>query len=198
MREVILSRDMSDPSSVNQDLTGYISVDIEASGPTPGEYSILAIGAVSLVDSARTFYVELKPASDRADPEAMAVHGLSLEDLGRTGAEPAEAIRRFDTWCRALAAPGHSPVFVAYNAAFDWMFLNDAFQRTVGHNPFGYAPLDLRAWYAGQSGAHWQHIHFDDLADRYLGGRRRTHNALDDARVQADLFRALLGSSVAV
>jgi uncharacterized OsmC-like protein len=39
----------------------YISVDIEASGPIPGDYSILSIGACSVIDVRKNFYVELKP-----------------------------------------------------------------------------------------------------------------------------------------
>ena len=39
----------------------YVSVDIEASGPIPGEYSMLAIGACLVDDDAATFSATLKP-----------------------------------------------------------------------------------------------------------------------------------------
>ncbi|RXD91723.1 DNA polymerase III subunit epsilon, partial [Xanthomonas perforans] len=53
----------------------FVSVDIEASGPIPGEFSLLSIGAV-LVDRPETsFYLELKPEDTRHDPEALAVTG---------------------------------------------------------------------------------------------------------------------------
>jgi ribonuclease T len=51
----------------------YIVVDVEASGPTPGQYSLLSIGACTPGGSRQTFYVELQPDSDVFTPEAMEV-----------------------------------------------------------------------------------------------------------------------------
>jgi hypothetical protein len=45
----------------------------------------------------------------------------------------------------------------------------------------------------GQSGEPWETIRLNDLLDRHLRGRRLSHNALEDARDQAALLRALLG-----
>ena len=172
------------------DPRAYISVDIEASGPNPGSYALLAIGACNVADPSRTFYVELKPTSMNHQAEAMAVHGLSLDELSRRGLDPAEAMARFEAWALAQVPEGSAPIFVAYNAPFDWMFIQDAFQRTLGRNPFGHAPLDIRALYMGQSGAAWDAIRLDDLFDHYLGGRRLSHNALEDALDQAALLGA--------
>jgi DNA polymerase III epsilon subunit-like protein len=174
------------------DLRAYISVDIETTGPSPSLHALLAIGACSVADPTRTFYVELKPTSAIVEAEAMAVHGLSLEQLSRTGIDQPEAMRRFEAWTLALAPKGAAPVFVSYNAPFDWMFVNDAFHRTLGHNPFGHAALDIRALHMGQSGTPWESIRLSDLFDRHLHGRRLSHNALEDARDQALLLRALL------
>src|SRR3990172_3572024 len=157
------------------DLRAYVSVDIETSGPSPTLHALLPIGA-------------------RSEAEAMAVHGLSLEDLSRSGLDQPEAMRRFEAWTLALVPEGAAPVFVSYNAPFDWMFINDAFHRTLGRNPFGHAALDIRALYMGQSGAAWETIRLNDLLDRHLRGRRLSHNALEDARDQAALLRALLGA----
>ena len=175
------------------DLRAYVSVDIEASGPSPSLHALLAIGACSVADLSRTFYVELKPTSLRSEAEAMAVHGLSLEDLSRSGLDRPEAMRRFEAWTLALVPAGAAPVFVSYNAPFDWMFINDAFHGTLGRNPFGHAALDIRSLSMGQSGEAWGTIRLNDLLDRHLRGRRLSHNALEDARDQAALLRALLG-----
>ena len=48
----------------------YISVDVETAGPIPGEYSMLSIGACVADNSDYSFYVELKPINDNADPAA--------------------------------------------------------------------------------------------------------------------------------
>lgn len=174
------------------DLTPYLSVDVEASGPIPGLYSLLSIGACRVADPSQTFYAELKPESRRADPEAMAIHNLDLDALAQTGLEPREAMARFEEWTLSQMPAGTSPIFVSYNAPFDWMFINDAFHRTLGRNPFGHFPLDIRAFFMGMSGEAWGSIRFDNLADAYLARRRRNHNALEDALAQGELFRHLL------
>jgi DNA polymerase III epsilon subunit-like protein len=175
------------------DLRPYVSVDIETSGPSPTLHALLAIGACSVADPTRTFYVELKPTSSIVEAEAMAVHGLSLEELSHSGIDQPEAMRRFEAWTLALVPQGATPVFVSYNAPFDWMFVNDAFHRALRRNPFGHAALDIRALHMRQSGTPWESIRLSDLLDRHLGGRRLSHNALEDARDQALLLRALLG-----
>ena len=56
----------------------YVSVDVEASGPIPGEYSLLSIGACSIFEPRSSFYVELKPLNNNFTEEAMSIHHLSL------------------------------------------------------------------------------------------------------------------------
>lgn len=65
----------------------YISVDVEADGPIPGDYSMTALGAVvagyrtsegelvkfDVTAEKNRFYTEIKPISDLWVPEAMAV-----------------------------------------------------------------------------------------------------------------------------
>jgi hypothetical protein len=50
----------------------YIMIDIDADGPIPGDYSMIAIGAV-VVDEMldKTFYGQLKPISDKYFPEVL-------------------------------------------------------------------------------------------------------------------------------
>ena len=47
----------------------YIMVDIEADGPIPGDYSMIALGAVLVEDNLhQQFYGLLKPISDQYIP----------------------------------------------------------------------------------------------------------------------------------
>jgi DNA polymerase III epsilon subunit-like protein len=176
------------------DLRSYISVDVEASGPGPGLYSMLSLGGCSVADPSQTFYAELRPTSDKVDAGAMATHGLNLEDLKRSGVDLSEAMARFESWVLRTVPAAHKPIFVSYNAPFDWMFVNDGFLRALGRNPFGHAPLDIRAFVMGQTRQAWISIRLEDLLDHHLAGRRLSHNALEDAQLQAELFRALMGS----
>jgi DNA polymerase III epsilon subunit-like protein len=169
-----------------------VSVDVETAGPTPGQYSLLSIGACLVDDPDRSFYIELKPVNDAADPHALAITGLSLEHLAETGVEPAQAMREFEEWVVREVPAGTMPVFTAFNAPFDWMFVHDYFQRYLGRNPFGHAALDMKAYYMGMTGVSWARTSMRHLAPRYLAGKGLSHNALDDARDQARLFRAVL------
>ena len=81
----------------------FVSVDVETSGPIPGEYSLLSIGACEVYNEEQTFLCELKPISQKADPEALRVTGLSLEKLEQTGLAPNDAMRRFADWLEGLA-----------------------------------------------------------------------------------------------
>jgi len=172
----------------------FVSVDIEASGPSPSRYAILSIGACLVDDPSRGFYAELRPWSREADPTAMQVHGLSLDELAVRGEEPAEALRRFEDWL-AAETDGQTPTFVGHNAAFDWMFVADAFHRYLGHNPFGHAPVDIKSFFAGLTGESWSRTGLQQIAAHFGEKGTLPHHALEDARIQARLFAAMLRRS---
>ncbi|HEX9990345.1 MAG TPA: 3'-5' exonuclease [Chloroflexia bacterium] len=170
----------------------FVSVDVETAGPNPGLYSLLSIGACLVAEPERTFYVELQPVNSNAEKEALAVHGLSLEKLRVAGVPPADAMAQFEAWLAREIPPPVRPLFVAFNAPFDWMFVHDYFHRFLGRNPFGHNAIDIKAYYMGLSGSSWAETGLDKLLPRYVGPAKLTHNALDDAKDQAAIFRVLL------
>lgn len=167
----------------------FVSVDIESSGPIPGEYSMLSIGAC-LVDAPDTVFDRtLKPLNRNADPEALAVTGLTLEVLELSGMEPQQAMTEFGWWVSA-ACPGDAvPVFVGLNAPFDWSFVNYYFHRFCGSNPFGFTALDIKAYYMGVTGSSWRDTRSSVMDSRLRPTERGNHNALQDCVYQAELFR---------
>ncbi len=176
-------------------LEAYVSVDVEAAGPNPSQYSLLSIGACLVSDPQCTFYVELQPVNGNFTPEALVVSRLSLEELAEGGLPPAEALACFEAWLAAEVPPAHQPIFVAFNAPFDWMFVNDYFHRFLGRNPFGHAALDLKAFYMGLTGVRWSETSMRYVAARYLANRQLTHHALRDAQDQAELFQKMLAEA---
>jgi len=166
----------------------YFSVDVETSGPVPGRYALLSIGACRVDDPSVAFYSELDPGDAEIDPEALEVSGLCPEGLAETGEAPAAALARFAEWVEAATPPGGRPVFVAFNAPFDWMFVAEALHRHVGRNPFGHAALDIKALAMGAGGLAWDATSLASVAARFGGEARLPHHALEDARLQADLF----------
>jgi DNA polymerase III epsilon subunit-like protein len=169
----------------------YVSVDVETAGPNPADYALLSIGACLVDDPEQTFYVELQPVTDRSVPEALEISGLSLERLARDGLPPAQAMGDFAAWLQRVVPPNRLPVFVGFNAAFDWMFVADYFHRYLGHNPFGHTALDIKAFYMGLSGVAWSETTKAALAARFPDHPTLTHHALQDALDQAALFRRM-------
>lgn len=172
----------------------YISVDVEAAGPVPGLYSMLALGACVVHRPDEAFYAELRPITDAFVPEALRVGGLSMERLREEGRDPAEVMAAFGRWVRERATGGRRPVFVGFNSSFDWAFVNWYFQRFVGENPFGIGGIDIKAYYMGLVGCTWGHTSSSRLPLHFKSALPHTHNALDDARAQAETFVKLLAA----
>lgn len=171
----------------------WVSVDVEASGATPSVGSMLSVGACLVADPDQSIYLELKPIPGRPwSAEAEAVHHLPRRRLEAEGLEPAEAMRRLAAWLAGIAE-GRPPVLVGWNAAFDWLFIADYFVRYVGSNPFGVAPLDMKAFAMGRLHLRqWSQTRREALVARYAEAGPLSHHALDDAVHQAVLFRRLL------
>lgn len=170
----------------------YISVDIEAAGPSPSRYSLLSVGACPVYQPEVALYLELQPVGDLYTEDAERVSGLSLEHLRATGLPPSEAMARLEEWVLEVLPQGHTPVFVGFNAPFDWMFVCDYFHRYLGRNPFGYSALDIKSLYMGVARVEWGDTGFQAVAGRYGLEPTLTHNALADARDQAALLRSVL------
>jgi len=170
----------------------FISVDVETAGSNPVQFSLLSIGACLVDDPDVGFYVELKPLHQRATAQALEITGLSLEELTITGVEPVLAMQRFADWLGEVVPAGHVPVFAGFNAPFDWMFVDCYFHQFIGDNPFGHSALDIKSYFMGKMMSSWAETSMRHLSPRYLSGRALSHNALGDARDQAELFRAIV------
>jgi ribonuclease T len=169
----------------------FVSVDVETSGPIPGEFSLLTLGACDVDRDELTYSCTLRPLNQNADPEALAATGLSLSELARTGTDPAEAMNDFAQWLQSLSAKGDRLVFVGFNAPFDWSFVNYYFHRFRRDNPFGFSALDIKAYYMGATGCAWGDTR-SSLMSKHLQPRRApNHDALEDALYQAELFRLI-------
>lgn len=171
-----------------------VSVDIEASGNGPSTGSLLSIGACLVDDPSNGIYLELRPQPDRPWSEsAERIHGLDQGRLEREGLEPAQAMQRLADWLTTTIGDAR-PIFVGFNAPFDWMFVADYFWRYLGRNPFGVSALDLKSYYMAKHGVEsWEETRRVHI-DAGLGiDPDHNHHALDDAKGQAVLARLLLG-----
>ena len=185
---------MNDKNSTIYKNELYISVDVEAAGPVPAEYSMLSIGACVVGSPEVSFYIELKPINDRFIPEALAVCGFSLEQLKISGIEPGKGMKSFYEWIEDKATD-LMPVFIGFNAPFDWQFINWYFHVFLGSNPFGINAIDIKAYYMGFSGSIWINTSSSRLPSWLQPADHKKHNALDDAIAQAEIFSRLLSAS---
>lgn len=186
------NRVFQDPHRLAATLPAFISVDVETAGPYPGNFALLSIGACSVIQPDRTFYVELQPDRLESTGEAMLVSGLSLDQLARDGMPPEKALADFEAWALSITPRGMRPIMVAFNAAFDWMFINDYFHRYLGRNPFGHSALDIKALYMGAKAVPWDETSFNKISTNYGGSEHLQHNALQDALEQGALFHRIL------
>ena len=172
----------------------YFSVDIESSGPIPGKFSMLSLGACLVTDPGKHFYVELQPISDEFVARALEVSGFNLEALKKSGKSPIEGMQHFARWVHETAAGGH-PVFVGFNGCFDWQFVNWYCLQFAGANPFGFGGVDIKSFYMGLTGKPWSATTSSQLPQEYRPDSQQTHNALDDAKAQASIFRKMLAAA---
>jgi DNA polymerase III epsilon subunit-like protein len=170
----------------------YIVVDIEASGPTPDRYAMLSLGAATVGQQQESFYIEFKPDSEGYQEESLSICGLSMEELKETGIPAPEGMKQFADWVNNVTPDGHSPVFTAFNAPFDWMYVNTYFHRYLSYNPFGHKALDIKALYMGLFQVPFLATSHYHICQHYGLTSSLSHHALEDALQEADLLQKLL------
>ena len=160
----------------------YIMVDIEADGPIPGDYSMIALGAVLVEDGLQQqFYGLLKPISDQYIPQALAVSGFSREDTLSFN-NPEHVMKDFAKWISKVSKD--RPIFISDNNGFDWMFVCWYFHHFTGSNPFGFSSQNLGSLYKGVVKDTFQSF-------KHLRKTAHTHNPVDDAKGNAEALLAL-------
>lgn len=176
----------------------YFSADIETDGPIPGPYSMLAFGIVvaGTFDGKlfrrpverQTFYRELRPISSQFQTEALRINGLDRNRLLQSGEDPAGAMRDAADWISKVAGGGE-PVLVAYPLSFDWTWLYWYFMNFLEVSPFNHSRcFDIKTAYAVKAQVPIAGAGRAKLPEKLLPAAPHTHNALDDALEQAEIF----------
>ena len=182
----------------------YISIDCEATGPVPGLYNLVSIGAVPVVPEGNrhrvmedVLYLEFKPEFPGFQREAMRIHGITRRHLEKEGVEAKEGMTTLRKWALGWRTTKRTQlVFVGHNAPFDWSFISYYFTYTKVRNPFGYKALDTKSLAMGKLDIPWLMTnkdvlskHLSDLGSEDKGAK---HRADYDARYQARLLAGLL------
>ncbi|EEC7392729.1 exonuclease domain-containing protein [Escherichia coli] len=167
----------------------FISVDIETSGPIVGEHSMLTLGACLAYQPEVSFSVMLKPISNESVADALEVTGLTMAEAEKKGLPPVEAMSQFAAWISNNLPKDSTAVFVGLNAPFDWGFVNYYFLKYLENNPFGFTALDIKALFMGVMGCSWYETRSSAIDKIVSPSQKGDHDALHDAKYQAELFR---------
>lgn len=173
----------------------YIDVDVEADGK-PGYGSLLSIGAIAI--GGEQFYIELKPDSELWVPNQRQFceqHNLTRKRLMHEGQEANKAITKFYDWTHhQMQITDKAPVFSAFNAGFDFGFIDLYLLKAGLQNPYGVSPFDLKSATQGLSDTwDWRQTSKGNLPTALLPDGDFTHNALEDAIYQQKIHFALAG-----
>ena len=174
----------------------YVSTDVETDGPIPGPHSMLSFGSAAFRPSGElvsTFSANLQtldgaaahPATQRFwddNPEAYQATRTSIE-------APEVALPRYLAWVKSL--PG-KPVFVAYPAGFDFLFVYWYLIRFAGESPFSFSALDIKTYAMALLRCEYRESSKRNMPRRWFADLPHTHVALDDAIEQGHLFCNML------
>lgn len=178
----------------------YVSTDVEADGPIPGPHSMLSFASAAYTAEkalAGTFSanLELLPGAT-GHPETMAFWEKNRPawEATRTSLElPEAAMQRYVKWVDAL--PG-TPVFVAYPAAYDFLFVYWYVIRFVGRSPFSHSALDVKTYAMVMLKTGYRESTKRNMPKRWFDPLPHSHVALDDAIEQGALFCNMLAENL--
>ena len=96
---------------------------------------------------------------------------------------------RYLAWVKSL--PG-KPVFVAYPAGFDFLFVYWYLMRFAGESPFSHSALDIKTYAMAMLKTGYRDSTKRNMPKRWFDDMPHTHVALDDAIEQGALFCNML------
>lgn len=175
-----------------------ISIDIETDGPSPSANSMIALGAVAFSGDGKElgdFYANIRPQLGHY-PDADTSKWWDkqfekfpkLRELMSTPApeKAYDALIRFEAWFLSF---GLKPVALTYPTwDFAWVFYY--LHRFLGRCKLGINSLDAKSYaWAILGGESFGQITKKNMPKWWFGaGLRNPHFALEDARVQGQMF----------
>jgi hypothetical protein len=177
----------------------YVSTDVETDGPIPGPHSMLSFASAAYRADKTiigTFSANLHLlAGATGHPETMAWWQSQPEAWAETRRDlqqPAVALPAYVAWVKGL--PG-KPVFVAYPAGFDFLFVYWYMIRFASESPFSFSALDMKTFAMALLRSEYREATKRNMPRRWFDDLPHTHKALDDAIEQGALFCNMLAEN---
>lgn len=176
-----------------------VSTDIETDGPIPGIYSMLSLGSAAYTKNKEllstfegNFNLLPEAISDPdtmkwwgTQPEAWAEHRKNIQ-------EPVLIMKNYVKWLKEL--PG-KPVFVAYPAGFDFLFVYWYLIKFAGESPFSFSALDIKSYASAVLKCDYRDATKRNMPKSWFDDLPHTHKALDDAIEQGAMFCNMLAEN---
>lgn len=173
------------------DNSTYISIDVEATGPIPGVFSMISLGAAAYdsdgncLDTFEVNIEELPDALRDASTMEFWAHNKEAWDYAtQDPQDPHKAIEAFAVWLESF----NKPTAVAYPAGFDFTHVFWYLHKFAKRSPLSFSCLDIKSYAAALLNIPYRRVTKNDMPDSWFSSRPHTHKALDDALEQGDLF----------
>lgn len=178
----------------------FISVDVETTGAVPGLYSMIDLGACSVLDLSNTFSASLVELPDAGWSNETRQFWLRNEHNRRILTEIQEKARpiedvmyEFRVWLEQFKAP----VLISHPITFDFSFINYYWWYVFrSEPPFGWGGCDIKTLgmtvMKSKFRASTKRVMAKKLPECFQRGMPHTHRGVDDAREQAFLFTKLM------
>jgi len=177
----------------------YVSTDVETDGPIPGPNSMLSLGSAAYLDDktlVSTFSANLETLPGaQGDEKTMAwwrSQPKAWKACRKDLRSPEEVMVEYVRWLKEL--PGR-PVFVAYPAGFDFLFVYWYLIRFAGESPFSHSALDIKTFAMVLLGVGYRDAVKRNMPRSWFDPHRHTHVALDDAIEQGAMFCNMLAEA---
>ncbi len=170
----------------------FVSTDVESDGPIPGPNSMLSFASAAYQPDKKlvsTFSANLETLPGASgDPNTMAwwqKNQAAWDACRKNPEQPEAAMARYLTWVKGL--PGR-PVFVAYPAGYDFLFVYWYLIRFTGESPFSHSALDIKTYAMAMLRKGYRDSTKKNMPSHWFDQFPHTHVALDDAIEQGALF----------
>lgn len=170
----------------------YVSTDVETDGPIPGPHSMLSLGSAAysadgtLISTYEATFELLAGAAGHPETMAWWDRNRKAWRAARQNPRSAEVVMpEYAAWVKSL--PG-KPVFVAYPAGFDFLFVYWYLIQFAGESPFSHSALDVKTLAMALMNSEYREATKRNMPRRWFDRKPHTHRALDDALEQGNLF----------
>lgn len=184
---------------MNQIFEIYVSTDVEADGPIPGQNSMLSFGSAAYSADKKligTFSANLETLpGGKPNEKTMqwwSKYPKAWEACRENPKPPEMVMKDYLKWVKGL--PG-KPVFVGYPAAYDFMFVYWYLIRFTGESPFSHSALDIKTYAMALLKKGYRESVKKNMPKHWFDKLPHSHVALDDAIEQGAMFCNMLAEN---